>query len=97
MSDSVARALALIAIKKANDILAKLDGISFKQLSKSEYDSIIEKDNNVIYVVNDNGNKSLYIGNSKIGDFINNPTNDILIPNMLISNIIGDFSEVNER
>ena len=50
-------------IKKIND---QIDGVSFWTGSKSEYDSITDKNNNVIYIINDNNKSYIYIGDSSI-------------------------------
>lgn len=50
-------------IEKIND---QMDGVGFWTGSKSDYDNIIDKNNNIIYIVTDNDKSYIYIGNSSI-------------------------------
>lgn len=50
-------------IEKINE---QIDGVGFWTGSKSDYDNIIDKNNNIIYIVTDNDNSYIYIGNSSI-------------------------------
>lgn len=50
-------------IEKIND---QIDGVGFWSGSKSDYDNIIDKNNNIIYIVTDNDKSYIYIGDSSI-------------------------------
>ena len=50
-------------IEKIND---QIDGVGFWNGSKSDYDNIVDKNNNIIYIVTDNDKSYIYIGDSSI-------------------------------
>lgn len=98
MTDNVARALALIALKKVNTVQSQIGNTSIHVLTEAEYTSLINKDNNTLYIVKSDTQTILYIGNSIIGY----GAGDSNIPKLVIetsniNNIIGNFQEVNER
>lgn len=49
-----------------NEILARLDGVSFMILSKEEYDSLEEKDPTKVYYVFNNNKVEQYMGEAKL-------------------------------
>lgn len=50
-------------IGKIND---QIDGVGFWTGSKTDYDNIIDKNDNIIYIVRDNDKSYIYIGDSSI-------------------------------
>ena len=50
-------------IEKIKD---QIDGVSFWTGSKTDYNNIINKNNNTIYIINDNDKSYIYIGDSSI-------------------------------
>lgn len=50
-------------IEKINE---QIDGVGFWTGSKTDYDNIIDKSNNIIYIVTDNDKSYIYIGDSSI-------------------------------
>lgn len=95
MADNVARAIALIALKKVNTIQSQIGNISIIVLTESEYTSLENKDNNTLYIVKSDSQTILYIGENLIGY----GAGDANLAKLVIKNtpnIIGDFSEVTE-
>lgn len=71
--DFIARYLACnqqSQINSINDDIEKIkdqiDGVSFWAGSKIDYDNITNKNNNTIYIINDNDKSYIYIGDSSI-------------------------------
>lgn len=96
MADNVARALALIALKKVNTIQSQIGNVSIVTLSDIEYTSLENKDNNTLYIVKSDTQTILYIGNSIIGYGAGDSNiSKLIIETPNINNIIGDFQEVN--
>lgn len=96
MADNVARALALIALKKVNTIQSQIGNVSIVTLSDIEYASLENKDNNTLYIVKSDTQTILYIGNSIIGYGAGDSNiSKLIIETPNINNIIGDFQEVN--
>lgn len=96
MADNVARALALIALKKVNTIQSQIGNVSIVTLSDIDYASLENKDNNTLYIVKSDTQTILYIGNSIIGYGAGDSNiSKLIIETPNINNIIGDFQEVN--
>lgn len=97
MADNVARALALIALKKVNTIQSQIGNTSIVVLTEAEYASLVNKDNNTLYIVKSDTQTILYIGNIIIGYGAGDSNISELMIKNSNNNIIGIFQEVNER
>lgn len=97
MADNVARALALIALKKVNNIQSQIGNTSILVLTEAEYASLINKDNNTLYIVKSDTQTILYIGNTIIGYGAGDSNIAKLMIKNSNNNIIGNFQEVNEK
>lgn len=97
MADNVARALALIAIKKVNDVQSLIGDIKIEKLTRSEYEQLENKDSNTIYLVEDDTQIVMYLGDTLIGYGAGDANISKLMIKNSNNNIIGNFQEVNER
>lgn len=97
MADNVARALALIAIKNSNDIKSLIGDIKIEKLTRAEYEQLEIKDSNTIYLVVDDTQIVMYLGDTLIGYGAGDANISKLMIKNSNNNIIGNFQEVNER